>query len=68
MAKPYLLGRKCPAQKMVCTVIDACVQGAVTYVEDEAEPLGGRIEFDYDRCDGCGVCATVCCGHAIEMR
>ena len=68
MAKPCLLDRKCPAQQMVCTVISACARGAVTYVEDETEPLGGRIEFDYERCDGCGICATLCCGHAIEMR
>lgn len=68
MAKPYVLDRKCPAQQMVCTVISTCPQGAVRYVEDEAEPLGGRMEFDHDRCDGCGECATACCGHAIEMR
>jgi len=66
--RPYLLERRCPVQKMVCTVIPTCPQGAVSYVEDEAEPLGGRIEFDYERCDGCGQCAIACCGKAIEMR
>ena len=59
--------RRCPVQRAVCTVIPACPLGAVSYVEDEAAPLGGRIVFDYDKCDGCGQCATVCCGKAVEM-
>jgi Pyruvate/2-oxoacid:ferredoxin oxidoreductase delta subunit len=27
----------------------------------------GRIIIDYDKCNGCGVCADECCGSAIEM-
>jgi Pyruvate/2-oxoacid:ferredoxin oxidoreductase delta subunit len=38
------------------------------YVEDEDEPLGGRIVIDEALCNECGVCATVCCGSAIEMQ
>jgi ferredoxin len=27
----------------------------------------GRIIIDYDKCTGCGICADICCGTAIEM-
>jgi Pyruvate/2-oxoacid:ferredoxin oxidoreductase delta subunit len=66
--RPYLDKRKCPAVKALCKAIEACSRGAVAYVEDEAEPLGGRIAFDHERCDGCGLCSTACCGNAVEMR
>jgi Pyruvate/2-oxoacid:ferredoxin oxidoreductase delta subunit len=66
--KPYLLDRRCPAQKDLCKAIAACSKGAVRYIVDEQAPLGGRIIFDYDQCDGCGQCVTECCGKAIEMR
>ncbi len=66
--KPYLDKRKCPAQNKICKAMPACPNGAIGYVEDEQEPLGGRIVFDYDLCDGCGQCAAECCGDAIEMR
>lgn len=52
----------------MCTLFAACPQGAVKYVSDEAAPLGGRIDFDYALCDGCGKCAEACCGHAVELR
>ena len=66
--KPYLLERRCPAQETMCKLFAACEKGAVTYVADEAAPLGGRIVFDLEACDGCGVCVEACCGHAVEMR
>lgn len=66
--KPYLIDRRCPAQKDICKAIMACQEDAILYVEDESAPLGGRIVFDYDRCNECGLCATECCGQAIEMR
>jgi Pyruvate/2-oxoacid:ferredoxin oxidoreductase delta subunit len=66
--KPYLIARRCPAQKDVCKAIVACPTGAVLYVADERERLGGKIVFDYEKCDGCGRCADECCGQAIEMR
>jgi len=65
---PYVDKRKCPAQNKICKAIPACPNQAIGYVEDEQEPLGGRIVFDYDRCEGCGQCAAECCGDAIEMR
>ena len=66
--RPYIIKGKCPAQKEICKAIKACPSGAIGYVEDEREPLGGRIVFDYDKCDECGQCAVECCGAAIEMR
>jgi Pyruvate/2-oxoacid:ferredoxin oxidoreductase delta subunit len=27
----------------------------------------GRIIIEYDKCTGCGICADICCGSAIEM-
>ena len=51
----------------MCKAIEACAQGAILYIEDEKAPLGGRIEFNHEKCDGCGLCATACCGNAIEM-
>ena len=54
-------------QRDLCKAIKVCATGAIYYVEDENEPLGGRILFDYGKCDECGQCAVECCGHAIEI-
>jgi Pyruvate/2-oxoacid:ferredoxin oxidoreductase delta subunit len=66
--QPHLIARKCPVQPALCLAIKACETGSIRYVEDATEPLGGRIEFDYIQCDGCGKCAEACCGQAIEMK
>ena len=66
--RPYIIEKKCPAQKEICKAILACPNEAISYVADETAPMGGRIVFDYDNCDECGLCADECCGHAIEMR
>jgi ferredoxin len=66
--KPYLIPRRCPVAKDLCKAIPACPVGAITYVADASEPLGGKILFDHDKCDGCGKCADACCGRAIEMK
>jgi Pyruvate/2-oxoacid:ferredoxin oxidoreductase delta subunit len=68
MMEPVLDKRRCPVQPQMCKAIPACPTGAITYFEDEQEPLGGRIEFDLTKCDGCGKCAEECCGKAIEMK
>jgi ferredoxin-like protein FixX len=66
--KPYLIERKCSAQKDICIAIQACpVVGAIYYITDEKAKLGGRILFDYALCTECGACAVECCGTAIEM-
>jgi ferredoxin len=45
-----------------------CPVQAFSYVEDEKEPIGGRIEIDLEKCDGCGKCVSVCCGSCIIMK
>jgi Pyruvate/2-oxoacid:ferredoxin oxidoreductase delta subunit len=66
--KPVLDERKCPAQGKICPAIPACTEGAIHYVADEAAPLKGRIVFDYEKCNECGICVTKCCGAAIERK
>ena len=65
--KPQLITKRRPAQRDLCLAIKACATGAIHYVADESEPLGGKILFDEEHCDGCGTCAKACCGQAIEM-
>jgi Pyruvate/2-oxoacid:ferredoxin oxidoreductase delta subunit len=66
--RPIILKEKCPAQANICKGIVACPNQAMSYVEDDDEPLGGRIQIDYERCIGCGTCAKECCGMAIIME
>lgn len=65
--KPIINKRKCPAQNEMCKAIPACPEGAISYVEDENEPLGGKILIDEAKCTECGICVEECCGSAIEM-
>lgn len=65
--KPVVDSRKCPAQEKICLAIPACPENAIRYVVDVTQKLGGRIVFDYDRCNACGACVTACCGTAIEL-
>lgn len=63
---PTINKRKCPAQDDLCTVIPACPSGAISYVVDQKERLGGKIVIDAAACNDCGICVEECCGHAIE--
>lgn len=65
--RPQLIARRCPEQRDLCQAMKACVAGAIYYVEDVNEPLGGKILFDDERCNACGLCVTECCGRAIVM-
>ncbi len=66
--KPVLNERKCPMQGQICKAIPACTEGAILYIVDKNAPLGGRIVFDYEKCNECGICVTECCGAAIELK
>ncbi len=66
--KAYIDKRKCASDNRICKPFKECPQGAITWVEDEDEPLGSRMEVDADKCDGCGKCVELCCGDCIEIR
>lgn len=67
MARPVIIKERCAAQPEICPPITACPLHAISYREDDDEPLGGLIVIDLEKCDGCGTCATICCGHCIKM-
>ncbi len=64
---PFIDKRKCPAQNEICKVISACPTGAISYVADKSERLGGKIVIDEAACNDCGICVEECCGNAIEV-
>ena len=66
--KPIILREKCAAQPTICPPMKDCPQAAFIYIEDEDEPLGGMMEINPEKCDGCGICVSICCGNCIEMR
>lgn len=66
--KAYIDKRKCAAQPEFCEPSRKCPEKAFTFTEDEDEPLGGRMELDPDKCTGCGICVSLCCGNCIELR
>ena len=66
--KPFLDKKMCCANPDICTIIKACPAEAISYVKDEQEPLGGKIEFDYEKCTECESCVDVCSGHAVATK
>ncbi len=52
----------------ICRVIPACPTGAIRYVADARDRLGGRIVIEEALCRECGLCVTECCGQAIALR
>jgi Pyruvate/2-oxoacid:ferredoxin oxidoreductase delta subunit len=66
--KPVLDERKCPAQGQICPAIPACTEGAILYIKDTSARLGGRIVFDLQKCNQCGICVNACCGSAIKLE
>ena len=60
--------QKCSSDPRMCKPLKECPAGAITWVEDDDEPLGSRREIDEKKCDGCGVCVNLCCGSCISMR
>ena len=64
----YIDKRKCASDKRICKPLRECPTGAITWMEDEDEPLGSRMEIDSKICKGGGICVPLCCGNCIEMR
>ena len=51
---------------------EKCTQCIICWMHcpDDSIPQkdGKRLDFDYDYCKGCGICAQVCPFQAIEMK
>jgi len=57
--KPVRNPEKC-TMCLICHIY--CPDGAIPFNTET-----GEIEFDYDHCKGCGICANECPQKAIEM-
>jgi NAD-dependent dihydropyrimidine dehydrogenase PreA subunit len=68
MKKAYIVKKKCAAQPVICKPMQQCPEKAFSFIENEDEPLGGHMELDGEKCTGCGICVTLCCGDSIELR
>ena len=66
--KPYIIKEKCAAQPDICPPMKSCPNNDFSYIEDDDEPIGGRIEINYEKCERCGKCVDLCCGNCIDMR
>jgi len=66
--KAYIDKRKCPSENRMCKPLVECPEKAISWIEDDDEPLGSRMEIDEEKCTGCGICVPLCCGNCIEIR
>lgn len=66
--KAYINKDKCASDNRICKPLKECPTDAITWIEDDDEPLGSRMEIDQDKCSGCGICVDLCCGHCIELK
>lgn len=66
--KAYIDKAKCMTDNRICKPLKECPQGAISWIEDDDEPLGSRMEIDQNKCVGCGTCVPLCCGHCIEIK
>ncbi|HNX13602.1 MAG TPA: 4Fe-4S binding protein [Oscillospiraceae bacterium] len=60
--------RKCSSDLRMCKPMKECPTGAISWIEDDDEPLGSRMEIDEGKCTGCGLCVELCCGNCIEVK
>jgi len=66
--KAYIDKHKCYSDNRLCKPLTDCPAKAISWIEDDDEPLGSRIVVDEDKCTGCGSCLPLCCGDCIELR
>ena len=66
--RAYIHKDKCASDQRICRPLAECPEGAISWVQDDEEPLGSRMEVDGKACVGCGVCVSLCCGDCIELR
>jgi len=66
--KAYIDKRKCSSDNRICKPLTECPEKAISWIEDEDEPFGSRMEIDEAKCTGCGICVPLCCGDCIEVK
>ena len=66
--KAYIDKRKCSSDNRICKPLKECPEKAISWIEDDEEPLGSRMEIDEDKCTGYGICVPLCCGDCIEIK
>jgi len=66
--KAYIDKRKCASEKSFCKPLTECPEKAISWIEDNDEPLGSRTVIDEAKCTGCGICVPLCCGDGIELK
>lgn len=66
--KAILDKSRCMSENRICKPLKECPAEAITWTEDEDEPLGSRMEINEEKCTGCGLCVDLCCGHCIELK
>jgi hypothetical protein len=49
---PVILKEKCPAHANICKAIIACPNHAISYVEDDDEPLGAELKLTMQNVQG----------------
>lgn len=60
--------QKCASDNRICKPLTLCPEKAIVWIEDEDEPLGSRMEVIEEKCTGCGICVSLCCGNCIEIK
>jgi len=65
--KAHIDRKKCSSDNRICKPLAECPVKAITWIEDDEEALGSRMEIDDEKCTGCGVCIPLCCGDCIEL-
>ncbi|MHB1153451.1 MAG: 4Fe-4S binding protein [Eubacteriales bacterium] len=66
--KAYINKAKCISDNRVCRPLKQCPENAITWIEDDDELLGSRMQLDRDKCSGCGLCVDLCYMHSIECK
>ena len=66
--KAYIDKAKCASEKAMCKPLVECPVKAISWIEDDDEPLGSRTVIDEEKCTGCGICVPLCCGDCIELK
>ena len=65
--KARIDNRKCYSDNRLCKPITQCPEKAISWIEDENEPLGSRVEINAEKCTGCCICVPLCCGDCIDL-